>query len=75
MKTIELNVTGLHCVRCEAGVAKAIETVEGVEKAVADRTHDRVLVRLSDDNTDVAAIKAAVEADPDKDWKMVGVVE
>ncbi len=70
MKTIELKVTGMHCVRCEAGVAKALESVEGVEKAVADRTHDRVLVRLENDDLDTALLKAAVESDPEKDWKV-----
>ncbi len=71
MKTVELKVTGMHCVRCEAGVAKAIESVEGVEKAVADHDHDRVLVRLTNDDLDLGLLKAAVEADPDKDWKVV----
>ena len=69
MKTIELKVTGMHCVRCEAGVAKALEAVEGVEKAVADRTHDRVLVRVTNDDIDVAQLTAAVEAVPEKGWK------
>lgn len=47
MKTIELNVKGMKCVNCEKHVADAIETVAGVEKAVADHNHDRVLVRLA----------------------------
>ena len=38
MKTVELKVTGMHCVHCEANVANLLEKVEGVEKAVADRT-------------------------------------
>lgn len=72
MKTIELKVTGMHCVHCEKHVADAIETVEGVEKAIADHDHDRVLVRLSNDDTDVNAIKAAIEND--SDFKFEGVV-
>ena len=70
MKTIELNVTGMKCVHCEQHVAEAIERVPGVEKAVADRAHDRVLVRLSDDEASVEAMKAAVEA---QDYKVLGV--
>ncbi|MCR4601559.1 MAG: cation transporter [Clostridia bacterium] len=75
MKTIELNVTGMMCVRCEKAVAEKLESVEGVEKAVADHTHDRVLVRLSDDNASVEAMKAAVEADEEKGFKVVGQVQ
>ena len=30
MKTIELNVTGMKCVHCEAHVAEAVESVTGV---------------------------------------------
>ena len=74
MKTIELNVTGMKCVHCEAHVAEAVESVTGVEKAVADHNHDRVLVRLEDDNADVEAMKRAIEANPDHDYKMIGVV-
>lgn len=70
MKTIELKVTGMKCVHCEANVAKALESVKGVEKAIADRTHDRVLVRLSDDDADINEMRAAVEADTEKGWKM-----
>ena len=75
MKTIELNVKGMKCVNCEKHVADAIETVAGVEKAVADHNHDRVLVRLAEDNVDFDAIKAAVEANPDHDYTVLGIVE
>jgi copper chaperone CopZ len=70
MKTVELKVTGMNCVHCEAGVAKALEKVDGVEKAVADHDNDRVLVRLTNDDLDLSLLKAAVEADPDKGWKV-----
>ena len=62
MKTIELNVTGMKCPRCEKHVADALEAVAGVEKAVADHDHNRVLVRLADDNASVEAMRQAVEA-------------
>ena len=61
MKTLELKVTGLKCVHCEAGVAKALEQVDGVEKAIADRTNDRVLIRIAGDAVEADALKAAVE--------------
>ncbi|MBQ6451881.1 MAG: heavy-metal-associated domain-containing protein [Solobacterium sp.] len=73
MKTIELKVTGMHCIHCEKHVADSLEKVAGVEKAVADHNHDRVLVRLSDDNASIEAMKAAVEAD-DSGFKCEGVV-
>ncbi|SFB22561.1 copper chaperone [Acetitomaculum ruminis DSM 5522] len=73
MKTIELKVTGMTCKNCERHVADAIETVSGVEKAIADHRHDRVLVRLTDDDASVDAMKAAIE--DDTDFKMVEVVE
>ena len=72
MKTIELKVTGMRCVHCEANVAKAIESVDGVEKAVADRLNDRVLVRVKNDNIDLNLLKAAVESNPENGWKVVG---
>lgn len=63
MKTIELKVKGMMCVHCEKHVADAIEKVAGVEKAIADRTNDRVLVRLSGESVDESALRAAVEAE------------
>ena len=75
MKTVELKVTGMHCVHCEANVANLLEQVEGVEKAVADRTHDRVLVRLTNDDLDVDRLIHAVESDPDKGFKAEEVKE
>ena len=73
MKTIELKVTGMQCAHCEAGVAKALESVEGVEKAVADHTTDRVLVRLVKDDLDLSLLKAAVEGKSGKSWKVEGI--
>ena len=52
-----------------------LEKVEGVEKAVADRTHDRVLVRLTNDDLDVNRLIHAVESDPDKGFKAEEVKE
>ena len=72
MKTLELKVTGLKCVHCEAGVAKALEQVDGVEKAIADRTHDRVLIRIAGDTVEEAALKAAVD---EAGFVFEGVVE
>lgn len=76
MKTIELKVTGMKCVHCEQHVADAIESVAGVEKAVADHNHDRVLVRLSDDNVSLDDMKKAVnDAAGDHSWNVEGIVE
>ena len=72
MKTVELKVSGLKCVHCEANVAKVLEQVEGVEKAIADRTHDRVLIRITGDAVEDSALKAAVE---EKGFVFGGIVE
>ena len=73
MKTVELKVTGMKCVHCEANVAKALEKVEGVEKAIADRTHDRVLIRLIGEEVDENAIKSALAELEGKTYE--GIVE
>ena len=73
MKTVELKVTGMKCVHCEANVAKALEKVEGVEKAIADRTHDRVLIRLTGEEVDENAIKSALAELEGKTYE--GIVE
>ena len=72
MKTIELKVTGLKCVHCEANVAKALEKVEGVEKAVADRKNDRVLIRVSGESAEEGALRSAVE---EAGFNFEGIVE
>lgn len=64
-----LNVEGMMCEHCEATVKKALESVDGVVSAKADRNTKTAVVELSKD-VDDAVLKKAVE---DKDYKVTGV--
>lgn len=64
-----LNVEGMMCEHCEATVKKALESVDGVVSAKADRNAKTAVVELSKD-VDDAVLKKAVE---DKDYKVTGV--
>lgn len=55
-----MNVTGMMCPRCEARAQKALEALDGVEKAVADHNADRITVTLTAPVPD-ETLKAAVE--------------
>lgn len=56
-----MNVTGMMCPRCEARAQKALEALDGVAKAAADRTANKITVTLTAPVAD-ADLKAAVEA-------------
>ena len=45
----ELEVRGMMCEHCEAAVKKALEAVDGVEKASPDHKKNRVKLKLSKD--------------------------
>ena len=64
-----LNVEGMMCEHCEATVKEALESVDGVVSAKADRNAKTAVVELSKD-VDDAVLKKAVE---DKDYKVTGV--
>ncbi len=64
-----LNVEGMMCEHCEARVQKALEAVDGVEKAVADRNAKTATVTLSKD-VDNEVLKAAVVA---QDYEVTGI--
>ena len=53
------KVDGLMCPKCEARVKKALEALEGVESAVADRISGTATV--TGENLDLAVLKAAVK--------------
>lgn len=42
--TVTLTVTGMSCGGCESSVVEALEGVQGVESASADRDSDTVTV-------------------------------
>jgi Cu2+-exporting ATPase len=66
-KTIDIE--GMMCEHCEARVKKALEAVDGVTEATADRNAKKAVVTLSKD-VDDAALKKAVE---DQGYKVLGI--
>ena len=67
--TKTLKVEGMMCEHCEARVKKALEAVDGVESAVADRNAGTAVVTLKADIADDILAKA-VEA---QDYKVLGI--
>jgi Cu2+-exporting ATPase len=64
-----LTVEGMMCEHCEASVKKALEAIDGVESASADRTKNEAVAVLSKEVSD-EVLKAAVEA---KDYKVTAI--
>ena len=64
-----LKVEGMMCTHCEARVRKALESVPGVESAVADHTAGIAVVTLTNPVED-EALRTAVEA---QDYKVLAV--
>lgn len=64
-----LKVEGMMCAHCEARVKKALESLSGVESAVADHAAGTAVVTLSAPVED-AALRKAVE---DQDYKVLGI--
>lgn len=55
-QTIKLNVEGMHCEKCVARVANALENIDGVTKAMVDlATNSAVVEGRGLDGTDLAA--------------------
>ena len=57
---MKITVKGMMCQHCEAHVKKALESIDGIESAVASHEENLVTITNSKD-VDEAAIKAAVE--------------
>jgi copper chaperone CopZ len=53
-----VTITGMKCEHCEAHVKEALEKVDGVVSAKADRTKNEAVVELSKDVADKALISA-----------------
>ena len=60
MEKKQLLVTGMMCHHCEAHVRSALEALDGVKSAKADRKTGTVLLKLSAPVED-SALKTAVE--------------
>lgn len=64
-----MNINGLKCPKCEAKAVKALEAIDGVEKAVASHTANNAVVTLAKD-VDDAVLKKAVE---DAGYEVAGI--
>ncbi|MBR4446761.1 MAG: heavy-metal-associated domain-containing protein [Solobacterium sp.] len=64
-----LNVEGMMCEHCEARVKKALEKVDGVVCAAADKDAGTAVVELSKDVADDILIKAV----EDQDYTVKGI--
>ncbi len=58
--TKTMTIKGMMCPKCEAHTVKALEAIEGVEKAVASHTENNAVVTLTKD-VDNEILKKAVE--------------
>ena len=67
--TKTLKIEGMMCEHCEARVRKALEAVDGVESAKADRNTKTAVVTLSREVAD-DVLAAAVTA---QDYEVLGV--
>ena len=59
-KTMKIN--GMMCPKCEARAVKALEAIDGVEKAVASHTDNNAVVTLAKDVDNEVLKNAVVEA-------------
>ncbi|MCW8795533.1 MAG: heavy-metal-associated domain-containing protein [Chlorobium sp.] len=61
MKTITMNVGGMHCGSCETVVREVLEEVGGVEKAEVSHSAGTVLVVYDERRVSPATLKTAIE--------------
>ena len=64
-----MNINGMMCPKCEARAVKALEAIDGVEKAVASHADKNAVVTLAKDVAD-DILKKAVE---DAGYEVVGI--
>ena len=67
--TKTMTINGMMCPHCEAHTVKALEAIDGVEKAVASHTDKNAVVTLSKD-VDNDVLKKAVE---EAGYEVVGI--
>lgn len=60
-RRFSLSVEGMHCAACAESVAKALESVKGVKKAIVNIATDRALVE-ADEGIDFRQLASAVES-------------
>ena len=58
----KIKVEGMMCAHCEAHVKEALESVAGIEKAVADHNTGDVLLTMEPSVTDESIVNAVKKA-------------
>lgn len=66
-KTVNITVNGMSCSHCEATVANAAMSVEGVVKAKASAKKNLLTVKV----TDVSVVEAVKKAVRETDFEVV----
>ena len=64
-----MKIEGMMCGHCEATVKKALEALDGVDRADVSHEQDQAVVTLKEDVAD-DVLKKAVE---DKDYNVVSI--
>lgn len=62
MRTVTLQVEGMHCASCPLLVDDCLEDVPGVHRSATDLRHGRSRVEADDDVDDTALVAAVAEA-------------
>lgn len=62
MKTIELNIKGIHCGSCKMLIEDALGDLEGVEHSIVDSETGKTKVEFDETKVDEAKIKAEIES-------------
>ena len=60
MKTVEINVKGMHCRSCEMLVEDALEDI-GVDESKAGFTENKVKVRFDEEKIDESSVRKVIE--------------
>jgi copper chaperone len=60
MATLKLRVTGMTCTHCQAKVAKALQSTEGVYSAIVDLQAGEAEIDFDDDSVTTQQLVAAV---------------
>ncbi len=56
-----IKVEGMSCGHCKMAVKKAVESVEGVQKADVDLQNRQVVVEYNEGNVNLEKVKAAIK--------------
>ncbi|MBU2652252.1 MAG: cation transporter [Bacteroidetes bacterium] len=72
IRTVTLNVEGMHCTGCENTITKSVGELPGVKDVTASHTDGLTTVVFDTVQSDLPAIKAAIES---KGYTVTGLME